>query len=282
MKISTKRYIRTFLYHVIVWVLGFFMLYPILWLVASSLKEHAEIFQESYSLLPKSWAFRNYIEGWQGFGGISFAVFFRNSFYITILSTIGQVLSSAVVAFGFSRIKFKGKKLLFGCVIITMLLPTQVMMIPQYIMFSKFGWIDSFKPLIIPSFFGYPFFIFLIMQFIQGIPKELDESAKIDGCSQLGIFLRIIVPLLVPVLITSTIFSFYWKWQDFYGPLLYIQSPMKYPVSLALKLFSDPTAVSNWGAMFAMSVLSILPVIVLFILFQKYIIEGISTSGLKG
>lgn len=120
-----------------------------------------------------------------------------------------------------------------------------------------------------------------MMQFIQGIPKELDESAKIDGCNLLGTFLRIIVPLLVPALITSTIFAFYWKWQDFFGPLLYIQNPNKYPVSLALKMFSDPAAVTNWGAMFAMSVLSLVPVIILFILFQRYIVEGISTSGLK-
>ncbi len=282
MKLISKRPFNTFLYHAIVWTLGFFMLYPVLWLVASSFKEHSEIFQRSYSLIPNNLEIKNYIEGWKGFGGTSFATFFKNSFFITILSTIGQIASSAVVAFGFARIKFRGKKLLFGCMIATMLLPSQVMMIPQYIMFSKINWIDSFKPLIIPSFFGYPFFIFLMMQFIQGIPKELDESAKIDGCSQIGIFLRIIIPLLVPALITSTLFSFYWKWQDFYGPLLYIQTPAKYPVSLALKMFSDPAAVTNWGAMFAMSVLSILPVIIIFIFFQKYIVEGISTSGLKG
>lgn len=282
MKATSKRRLNTFLYHATVWLIGLFMLYPVLWLVASSFKEHAEIFQRSYSLIPSKLELKNYIEGWKGFGGISFATFFRNSFFITILSMIGQVSSSAVVAFGFARIKFKGKKLLFGCMIITMLLPSQVMIIPRYIMFSKINWTDSFKPLIIPSFFGYPFFIFLMMQFIQGLPKELDESAKIDGCSQMGIFLRIIVPLLVPALITSTIFSFYWKWQDFYGPLLYIQTPTKYPVSLALKMFSDPAAVTNWGAMFAMSVLSILPVIIIFIFFQKYIVEGISTSGLKG
>lgn len=282
MKAAANRRIHTVIYHAFVWILGFMMLYPVLWLLASSLKGHAEIFQRAYSLIPQQWEFGNYTEGWKGFGGVSFATFFKNSFFITILSTIGQVASSAFVAFGFARIKFKGKKLLFGCMIVTMLLPYQVMMIPQYIMFSRVGWIDSFKPLIIPSFFGLPFFIFLMIQFIQGIPRELDESAKIDGCSQINIFLRIIIPLLVPALITSTIFAFYWKWQDFFGPLLYIQTPTKYPVSLALKMFSDPAAVSNWGAMFAMSVLSILPVIILFILFQKYIVEGISTSGLKG
>ena len=139
MKATTKRRVNTFLYHAIVWAIGFFMLYPVLWLVASSFKEHAEIFQRSYSLIPSKLELKNYIEGWKGFGGISFATFFRNSFFITILSTIGQVSSSAVVAFGFARIKFKGKKLLFGCMIITMLLPSQVMMIPQYIMFSKMG-----------------------------------------------------------------------------------------------------------------------------------------------
>lgn len=282
MKKRKKGYINTLLYHAFIWIFGFFMLYPVLWLISSSFKGHADIFQRAHHLIPTQWEFSNYIEGWKGFGGISFAVFFKNSFIVATLTTIGQVVSSAFVAYGFSRIRFKGKKILFGCMITTMLLPSQVLIIPQYIMFSKLGWINSFKPLIVPAFFGLPFFIFLMMQFIQGIPKELDESATIDGCNHMGIFLRIIIPLLVPALMTSAIFAFYWRWQDFFGPLLYLQTPTKYTVSLALRMFSDPAAVTNWGAMFAMSALSLVPVIILFIAFQKYIVEGISTSGLKG
>lgn len=282
MKISRKKKLNSIIYHTFVAILAFLMVYPILWLISSSFKDPSEIFVNSHSLIPKKWSLDNYRQGWKGFGGLTFGVFFKNSFIITILSTIGQVVASTLVAYGFSRVKFKGRKIWFTCMIITMLLPSQVMIIPQYIFFSKLGWINSFKPLIIPSFFGLPFFIFLIMQFIQGIPFSLDESAYIDGCGKAGIFFRIIVPLIVPAIVTCTIFSFYWKWQEFMGPLLYLQKARKYPISVALKLFSDPAAVTNWGAMFAMSVLSLIPVFILFIMFQEYLVEGISTSGLKG
>ncbi|WP_363320882.1 carbohydrate ABC transporter permease [Mahella sp.] len=258
------------------------MMYPVLWLIASSFKDEAEIFQKSYSLIPSSLKFDNYMQGWKGFGGISFGTFFKNSFVIVILSTIGQVASSALVAYGFARIKFVGQRVLFACMIITMLLPSQVLMIPQYILFSRLGWVNSFRPLVVPSYFGYPFFIFLMMQFMEGIPRELDEAARIDGCNQWGIFFRILLPLIRPAMITSAIFSFYWKWQDFFGPLLYLKKPNLYPVSLALKMFSDPAAVTDWGAMFAMSTLSLVPVFIIFVMCQKYIVEGISTTGLKG
>jgi multiple sugar transport system permease protein len=270
------------LYHSFIVVFGFLMIYPVLWLVASSLKDHSEIFTNSHSLIPSKLNFDNYAQGWRGFGNMTFGTFFKNSFIIVISSTIGQVISSAFVAYGFSRIKFKGRRFWFACMILTMMLPGEVLMIPQYILFSKLGWVNSFKPLIVPSFFGLPFFIFLMMQFIKGLPEELDESAKIDGCGVLSIFLRIILPLLTPALVTSMIFSFYWKWQDFFGPLLYLQRTKLYPVSLALKLFADPATVTNWGAMFAMSVLSLVPVFILFVAFQKYLVEGISTTGLKG
>jgi multiple sugar transport system permease protein len=272
----------TILYHTLVALLGFIMIYPILWLVASSFKDNSEVFVRAYSLIPERFAFENYSIGWKGFGGTSFAVFFKNSFIITVLGTIGEVFSSIIVAYGFSRIKFTFKKFWFLIMMLTMMLPSQVLIIPQYILFSKLGWINSFKPLIVPAFFGSAFFIFLAMQFIQGIPKELDESAKMDGCGKFAIFLRIILPLLKPVIVTIAIFSFYWRWEDFFGPLLYLNKPQMYPATLALKLFSDPTTKTSWGAMFAMSVVSELPVFIIFLLFQKYIVEGISTSGLKG
>lgn len=154
-------------------------------------------------------------------------------------------------------------------------------MIPQYVMFNSFGWVNTYLPLIMPTFFGLPFFVFLIMQFIRTIPYDLDEAARIDGCNQFMIFYRIIVPLIVPAIMTSMIFSFYWRWDDFMAPLIYLQNPSKYTLALALKMFSDPEAVTNWGNMFAMSVLSLLPVTIIFFMFQRYIVEGISTSGLK-
>ncbi|WP_249316996.1 carbohydrate ABC transporter permease [Bacillus sp. FJAT-50079] len=257
------------------------MLYPLAWMTMSSFKESSTVFVDAHKLIPTSWDFSNFKEGWKGFGGITFSTFFKNSFIITFISTIGSIISSTFIAYGFSRVKFVGRNIWFVLMMLTMMLPYEMVMIPQYIMFNSFGWIDTYLPLILPTFFGVPFFIFLIMQFIRTIPTELDQAARIDGCNTISIFFRIIVPLVVPAMMTAAIFSFYWRWDDFMGPLLYLVTPEKYPVSLALKLFSDPNAVTNWGAMFAMTTVSLLPVFIIFFIFQKYIVEGISTSGLK-
>ncbi len=277
-KIKTKSVIYT----VLVLLGGFIMIYPLIWMVMSSFKENNEIFSDASSLIPSYFKFENYSNGWAGFAGISFSVFFRNSFIISIIGTIGAVFSSAVVAFGFARTRFRSRAFWFVCMLITMMLPFQIIMIPQYIIFNQLGWVGTFLPLIVPSYFGGAFFIFLIVQFIYGIPRDLDEAAKIDGCSYYGIFARIILPLIVPALVTCAIFSFMWKWDDFLGSLLYLNKPSTYPVSLALKMFADPTSISDWGAMFAMATLSVVPIFVIFIFFQKYLVEGISTEGLKG
>ena len=277
-KIKTKSVIYT----VLVLLGGFIMIYPLIWMVMSSFKENNEIFSDASSLIPSYFKFENYSNGWAGFAGISFSVFFRNSFIISIIGTIAAVFSSAVVAFGFARTRFRSRAFWFVCMLITMMLPFQIIMIPQYIIFNQLGWVGTFLPLIVPSYFGGAFFIFLIVQFIYGIPRDLDEAAKIDGCSYYGIFARIILPLIVPALVTCAIFSFMWKWDDFLGSLLYLNKPSTYPVSLALKMFADPTSISDWGAMFAMATLSVVPIFVIFIFFQKYLVEGISTEGLKG
>lgn len=261
---------------------GLIMIYPLLWMVMSSFKENNEIFDQASSLWPEVFHFENYANGWKGFAGISFGKFFTNSLFITVIGTIGSVFSSAFIAFGFARLKFKGRKVWFTCMLLTMMLPFQIIMIPQYLIFNKLGWVGTFLPMIVPHFFGGAFFIFLIIQFIYGIPKDMDEAAKIDGCSYYGIFFRIILPLIVPALVTCAIFSFMWKWDDFMGPLLYLNRPTTYTVSLALKMFADPTSLSDWGAMFAMATLSVLPVFLIFVFFQKYLVEGISTEGLKG
>lgn len=277
-----KKITKTCVYHIIVMFGGFMMIYPLLWMLMSSLKETNTIFLTAKSLIPKVFTFENYMNGWKGFAGYSFATFFKNSFIIAITATIGAVISSAIVAYGFERTNFRGKKILFACMMISMMLPFQVVMIPQFIWFKQLNWVGSFAPLIIPYFFGQGFFIFLIMQFMQGIPKELDEAAKIDGCSIYGIFFKIMLPLVTPALITSAIFSFIWRWDDFLGALLYINKTSLYPVSYALKLFCDPGSTSDYGAMFAMASLSILPAVIIFIALQKYLVEGIATSGIKG
>ncbi len=273
---------RSVLYHVCAGLFSVFMIYPLLWLIASSFKPREEIFTRATSLIPENFTLINYANGWAGFGGVTFTTFFANSFIISGIGTIAAVLSSALVAYGFARLRFAGKSFWFTCMLLTLMLPTQVQIIPQYIIFSKLDWINTFRPLLIPRFFGQAFFIFLMIQFIRGIPRELDEAAEMDGASKFGIFWRIIVPLLTPALITSAIFSFYWTWEDFFGPLLYLSDPKLYPVSLALKQFADASGQTNWGAIFAMSVLSLVPVFALFIMFQRYLVEGISTTGLKG
>lgn len=268
--------------YIVISLLALLMIYPILWMLASSLKDNSEVFTNAHSLVPTKWHFDNYVRGWKGFSGYSFSTFFLNSAQITILSTIGAVCSSALVAYGFARLNFAGSRYWFVCMMVTMMLPGQVLVIPQYILFQKLDWINSFKPLIVPSFFGSAFFIFLIMQFIRGIPADLDESARIDGCGRYGIFFRIMLPLIVPALITASIFQIYWSWDDFFGPLLYINKLQLYPVSLALKMFSDPKNATDWTGMFAMSTLSLLPVFIVFVTLQRFIVEGVSTTGIKG
>jgi multiple sugar transport system permease protein len=275
-----RRLSRTLLFHLFLLLLMFVMIYPILWMVANSLKPTDEIFN-SASLIPSKVVLDNYIRGWNFNGRITFSTFYLNSFIYVSLATIGTVLSSALVAFGFARLKFRGRNIWFTCMFLTLILPFQVIMIPQFIIFQKLGWVNTFAPLVVPMFLGQPFFIFLTVQFIRGIPADLDESAYLDGCGTFRIFVSIIVPLITPALITTTIFSFYWRWDDFLGPLLYLNKPSLFTVSLALRMFSDPMTSTDWGAIFAMATLSLVPILIIFVSFQRYLTEGISTTGLK-
>ncbi len=275
--------LRTFAYHAFAILIGFIMIYPLLWMVMSSFKDNNEIFVNSYSLWPKDWAIaENYSSGWAGIGGVGFDKFLLNSLLIALVATAGNVLCSLMAACAFSRVKFKGSRFLFICVMVTMMMPNQVMAVPQYIIFRHLNLVDTYAALASPWFFGGAFFIFLMIQFFRGIPKELDEAAEIDGCTKLQTMLFILIPNVKPAIVTSAIFSFYWVWQDFFQPLIFISDPNKYTVSLGLKLYLDPSSFSNYGGMLAMSVVSILPVVLFFIMFQRHLVEGITTSGLKG
>jgi len=276
-----RKLLRGTAHHLLAGILAVLMLYPVLWMFSSSFKSQAGIFNGRLSLIPETWELKNFVEGWRGFGRVTFTTFYRNSIVITVLSTVGTVCVSALVAFGFARVRFAGRKLWFAVMMATLLLPFEIKMVPQYLLFHRLGWINTFLPLIIPPSLGSAFFIFLLMQFMRTIPLELDESAFVDGCSRLRIFVSITLPLCKPALMTSAIFSFYWTWSDFLPPLLYLSKPALYTVSVALCLFSDPTSITNWGAMFAMASVSLLPVIVVFLLLQRHIVEGISTTGLK-
>ncbi|MEH7117329.1 carbohydrate ABC transporter permease [Neobacillus vireti] len=274
--------VKWWTYHILVGGFAILMLYPVIWLLMSSFKESNAIFVTAKSLIPDPFILDNFAEGWKGIGGNSFGVFIKNTAVLVIVTLIGQVISSSLIAFGFARLEFKGKALWFGLMMVTLMLPYEVVMVPQYIIFSKLGWLNSIKPIAVPAYFGHPFFIFLLVQFIRTIPRELDEAATIDGCNTFNIFYKIILPLIKPALATAAIFSFYWTWDSLLGPVLYLNSPAKYTVSMALNMFLSNETVSNWGAMFAMSVVTLVPVFAIFFIFQRYVVEGISTSGLKG
>lgn len=277
-----KRRTGSIVFHAVTIIIGLVMLYPLIWLLMSSFKNNSEIFVNSYSLIPAKWdVLTNYSQAWQGVGGTSYGTILLNTFLVAVIGTAGGILSSSLAAYAFARIKFRGSNFWFICVMVTLMIPNQVMVVPQYIIFKNLGMINHLSALIAPWFFGNAFFIFLIVQFIRGLPIELDEAAEIDGCNKITIFFKIILPLTRPAIVTSTIFSFYWMWQDFFQPLIFMSNPHSFTVSLALNACLDPTSYSNYGALFAMSVIAIVPVIVIFLVFQKYLVEGIATTGLK-
>lgn len=278
-----KKKINSVLFHVGACALGFIMIYPLLWLVASSFKSNETMFTNPYSLIPEVWdAAKNYASGFEGIGGVPFSTFFLNSLEVTIVGVIGCVTTSLFAAYAFSRIRFKFGNFWFGCVMMTMMIPAQVMVVPQYIILKKLNLIDTKIALVLPWFFGGAFFIFLMVQFFQGIPRELDEAAEIDGCGRISILFRILVPVVKPAIITSAIFAFYWIWQDFFQPLIFISSPENFTIPLALNMYLDPNSYNNYGGLFAMSVISILPIIIFFIIFQRYLVDGIAMDGIKG
>lgn len=283
MGLKNKRKIHSVIFHVEACLLGFVMIYPLLWLLASSFKSNQTMFQDAYSLIPKVWdVATNYKSGFAGIGGVTFSTFFMNSLFVTVVGMIGCVTSSLFAAYAFSRIKFRFGNILFGCVMMTMMIPAQVMVVPQYIILKKLNLIDTRISLILPWFFGGAFFIFLMVQFFQGIPRELDEAAQIDGCGRIQTLFKILVPIVKPAIITSSIFAFYWIWQDFFQPLIFVNSTKKFTIPLALNMYLDPNSYNNYGGLFAMSVISLLPIILFFIIFQRYLVDGIAMDGIKG
>lgn len=279
---KAKKITFKIIYHLFVIAFGIVMIYPVLWMISGSFKDNAEILRGTLSLIPENLKSTNYSTGWSGFAGITFGTFFKNSLVITCVATLGTVISSSLVAYALSRIRFRGRKFWFTCMLATMMLPGQVIMIPSYLIWYNLGLASSYVPLILPYFCGQAFFIYQMMQFMSSIPRELDEAATIDGCSRYSIYTHIILPLLKPSIVTTIIIQFYWKWDDYMGPLLYLSKPESYTASLAIKMFADAASTTDFGAMFAMSTLSLIPVFLIFLFFNRYLVEGIGTSGLKG
>ncbi|THV41644.1 carbohydrate ABC transporter permease [Glycomyces buryatensis] len=266
--------------HIILCLIGLFMMYPLLWMLSSSLKPNDLIFSD-LALWPSAWDFSNYAAGWTALE-YDFSVYFVNSLVIVILSIIGNLFSCSLAAYGFARLDFTGRKLFFVLMLGTMMLPGHVLLIPQYILFSNLGWLNTYYPLLVPNFLATnAFFIFLMVQFMRSLPPELDDAARIDGCGPFRIFWSIILPLCKPAFATTAIFTFISVWNEFFGPLIYLTDPELYTVPLALRQFVDSEGQSQWGQMFAMSVLSLAPIIGFFIAGQKYLVKGIATTGLK-
>ncbi len=280
---KTKTFVSHTLTHLFIIALGLFMIYPILWMVASSFKPNNMIFSDP-GLIPKAVTIENYITGWKGYAGVTFGRFFANSLYMCSGAVVGNLIACTMAAYAFARLKFAGRNLWFAVMMITLMLPGQVTIVPRYILFNTFGWVGTYLPIIVPRFLATDaFFVFLLVQFIRSLPKELDEAAIIDGCGKFGVFYRIIVPLATPALVTTALFTFLWTWDDFMAHLLYLTNPPIFSVARALRTFvGDAGAVSNWGGALAMSTLSMIPPFVLFFSLQKYFVQGIATTGIKG
>ncbi|AEE96501.1 MULTISPECIES: carbohydrate ABC transporter permease [Mahella] len=273
---------RNLLMHFLIILFGLIMIYPLIWMLSASFKEDVEIFQ-STSLLPKNPTLNNYIYGWKGVSGVSFGKFFINSFFLAIVSIIANILSCSMAAYAFSKLEFRFKNTLFAIMLVTLMLPFHVRLIPQYIVFSKIGWVNTYLPLLVPKFFATEgFFIFLLVQFMRGISNELLEAPRIDGAGTFRIYMQFIMPLSVPALVTVAIFTFIWTWNDFFSQMIYLSAPPTFTVSLALRMFVDATGESSWGALFAMSCLSLVPLLFIFIVFQRYLVEGIMLGSIKG
>jgi oligogalacturonide transport system permease protein len=263
-------------------LVAFVMLYPLLWLIGASFKSNQQIFTE-VGFWPQNIDFKAYAKGWKTSTEYTFATYFLNSFLIAIPRIIVTVISCVLVAYAFARFDFWGKKFLFSVMVATMMLPLIVLRLPQYLVFRELGWLDSYLPMIVPSAFATDtFFIFMLVQFLRSIPRDMEEAAQIDGCNSLQLLWHIIVPMLKPAIISVIVFQFIWTMNDFMSPLIYLASVEKYPVSLALKMSIGATEEVEWANVIAISVVALIPSVAVFFAAQRHFIEGATSSGIKG
>jgi oligogalacturonide transport system permease protein len=261
---------------------GLLMLYPVLWLVGASFKSNAEIFTE-VGAWPSRFDFGSYVKGWKTSSEYTFATYFINSFLIVVPRIVVTVISCVLVAYAFARFEFWGRKVLFAIMVSTLMLPHIILRIPQYLMFREFGWLDTYWPIIVPSAFATDtFFVFMLVQFLRAVPRDMEEAAMIDGCNPLQLLLYVIVPLLKPAIVSVVVFQFIWTMNDFMGPLIYLSSVEKYPVSLALKMSIGATEEVEWASAIAISVVALVPSVLIFFAAQKHFIEGATSGGVKG
>lgn len=281
MSVATKTKLNKLLRYSLLILVGFGMVYPLLWMIGASFKENSEIFT-STGIIPSHFTLDGYRKGWATSTEYTFARYFANSLTIVIPKVILTVVSSTLAAYGFARFQFRGKKIFFSLLVATLMLPSLILRIPQYIMYRQLHWLDTYLPLIVPSAFATEgFFVFMIVQYIRGLPNDLEQAAKIDGCNSFQTLIYILLPIIKPAVISCALFQFMWTMNDFMGPLIYISSVKKFPVSIALKMSMDATASIEWAAVLAMSVIALLPSLIVFFLGQKYFVEGVSSTGMK-
>lgn len=278
----TKRTTMKIINYVFLFLVGIVLIYPLVWLFFASFKSNTEIFGTT-QLLPQAYSFDAFRRGWEGSGQYTYGVFLANTFKLVIPTVLFTAISSVLVAYGFSRFHFPYKKALMGLLIATLMLPNSIIIIPRYMLFRDLHWLDSYLPFVGPALFAcYPFFTYLMIQFFRGLPRELDESAKIDGCNSFSTLYKILLPLCKPAIFSVCLLQFIWTWNDFFNPFIFINSVSKYPVSLGLRMSLDSQMTTNWDQIMAMAIVTILPCILLFFFAQRYFIEGIATTGLKG
>lgn len=279
---ATRRVISEIFSHALLIPLSILMMFPLVWLFSTSLKTRSDVFEYPPSLIPDPIQWSNYAEA---LTILPFDLFFRNTMIIVVLRLIGQVITCTMAGYAFARLKFPGRELLFWLVLIKMMLPAAVTMVPEYVMFSNLGWINTFLPLTVPAFlpgwFSSSFYIFLCRQFFRGLPIELDDAAKIDGASHVRIWWQIVLPLSKPVIATVAVFSFMTGWNDFQGPLIYISKLQLRPLALGLISFRGSYS-TDWHWMMAASATMVIPVIILFFFAQNYFLKGISMTGIAG
>ncbi|MDQ0963805.1 multiple sugar transport system permease protein [Streptomyces sp. B4I13] len=275
-----KRAVRAPLKHCLLALCALTMLYPVLWMVVSSLRPNSQIFRSAGLALTHP-RFENYSNGWNAFSQ-PFSHYLINSAIVVTGAILGNLLACSLAAYAFARLEFRAKRVLFAIMLVTIMLPIHVIIVPQYVLYSELGWVNTFLPLIVPKFLATDaFFIFLMVQFIRGIPREIDEAARIDGAGHARIFFHVILPLMVPALATTAIFTFIWTWNDFYTQLIYLTDPDMYTTPLALRTFVDQQSATDWGSVFAMSVVSLVPVFLVFLAGQRFLLRGIATTGGK-
>jgi multiple sugar transport system permease protein len=279
--VRVKRRIGTGATYATLVILSVVFMFPLVWLVSTSLKPDQELIVWPPRIIPETVMWANYPDAWTMH---PFNIYLRNTVIITGLAGVGQVFSASVVAYGFARLRFPGRDFLFGVVVSTLMLPYIVTLVPLYVIFKRLGWVDTFLPLIVPAYFGGgPLYIFLLRQFFRSIPADLSDVAKIDGASDMGIFLRVMLPLAKPGIAAAAVFSFMFTWNDFMGPLIYLNSQSKRTLTLGLRDFISVAAQeTHYQYLMAVSAITIVPVMITFFVAQKYFIQGVVLSGIKG